>query len=221
MDDGSENIAGCQNADQMAGAIEDRNRTYLFIKHDVGDLADLRRRGGGQDPAAHYTGELVLGERSWRIDGFQLMRMGQQVVLRYHSDQCAVDRRHREMVNPLAFHHSPCLQQCTVGRHQVTGEVIMSCARRAPVSVQDPGAPVAGRPVERGVLHGQQSGAPDPLSDPLDQPQQPEWQGGRGDTCSAGYISTMPLTAHIIGMSDLVTSLSEASGKYLILEGFA
>jgi hypothetical protein len=30
--------------------------------------------------------------------------------------------------------------------------------------------------VERGVLHGQQSGAPDPLSNPLDQPQQPERQ---------------------------------------------
>lgn len=30
---------------------------------------------------------------------------------------------------------------------------------------------IAGKPVERGVLHGQQSGAPDPLSDPLEQLQ--------------------------------------------------
>ncbi len=66
MDGGPENIAGCQNADQMTGAVEDRNRTYLFIEHDVGDLADLHRRSGGRDPAAHYTGELVLGERSRR-----------------------------------------------------------------------------------------------------------------------------------------------------------
>ena len=79
MEDGSENIAGCQNADQMTGAVEDRSRTYLFIEHDVGDLADLRRWSGGQDPAAHHTGELVPGGRSWRIDGFQLMRVGQQV----------------------------------------------------------------------------------------------------------------------------------------------
>ena len=121
MDDGPENIAGCQNADQVTGAVEDRNCTHVFIEHDVGDLADLRRRSGGQDPAAHYTGELVPGGRSRRIDGFQLMRIGQQIVVRYHSDQRAMDRRHRELVNPLVFHHSPCLQQRTVGRQPCYG----------------------------------------------------------------------------------------------------
>ena len=77
MDDGPENIAGCQNADWVTGAVEDRNRTDLFIEHDMGDLADIRRRGGGQDPAAHCMGELVRDGRSRRIDGFQLMRIGQ------------------------------------------------------------------------------------------------------------------------------------------------
>ena len=102
VDDSSENIAGCQNADQLTGAVEGRNRVHLFIEHDVGDLAYLCRRGGGQDPAVHHTGEFVLGRRSRRTNGFQFMRIGQQFVVRYHSDQCAVDRRHREMVNPLS-----------------------------------------------------------------------------------------------------------------------
>lgn len=87
MDDGPENIAGCQNADQVRGAVEDRNCTLMFIEHDLGDLADLRGRCGGQDPAAHFTGERVLGEWFRRIDGFQLMHMGQQVMVRCLSDR--------------------------------------------------------------------------------------------------------------------------------------
>lgn len=31
VDDGPENIAGCQNADQMTGAVEDRNSTYVLL----------------------------------------------------------------------------------------------------------------------------------------------------------------------------------------------
>ena len=76
MDDGTENIAGCQNADRVTGAVEDWNRINLFIDHGVGDLANLRHRSGRQDPAVHDTRELVLGEWSRRIAGFQLMRMG-------------------------------------------------------------------------------------------------------------------------------------------------
>jgi hypothetical protein len=52
----------------------------------------------------------VFGRRSRRIDRFQLSCIGQQLEIRYHSDQRAMDRRHREMVNPLACHDSPCLQ---------------------------------------------------------------------------------------------------------------
>jgi hypothetical protein len=59
-----EDIAGCQNVDRVTGAVEDRDRIDLFIEHDLGDLADLRRRGGGQDPIAHHTGALVPGGRS-------------------------------------------------------------------------------------------------------------------------------------------------------------
>jgi hypothetical protein len=76
VDEGPENIAGCQNANQLTGVVEDRNCTLLFIEHDVGNLADLRGRSGGQKPAAHFTGELVRGEWFQRIEGFQLMRMG-------------------------------------------------------------------------------------------------------------------------------------------------
>ena len=61
VDDGSENIAGCQHAYQLTGAIEDRNRPDLFIEHDMSDLSDLRRRSGGQDTAAHDAGKLVRG----------------------------------------------------------------------------------------------------------------------------------------------------------------
>ena len=116
MDDGPENIAGCQNADQVTGASEDRICILVFIEHDVGDLAYFRGRSGGQDQAAHFTGEPVPGEWFRRIDGFQFMRMGQQVMVRCHSYQRAVDRHNREMVNPHAFHHSPCLKPRTVGR---------------------------------------------------------------------------------------------------------
>jgi hypothetical protein len=44
------------------------------------------------------------------------MRVGQQVVVRDHSDQHAMNRCHEEMVNPLALHHSPRLQQRTIRR---------------------------------------------------------------------------------------------------------
>jgi hypothetical protein len=130
-------------------------------------------------PAAHFTGELVRGEWSRRIDGFQLMRMGQQVMVRCHSDQRAVDRRSSEMVSPHAFHHSPCPSSVLSDGNHVTGEVIKSCARSAG-SGAETCASVSGRPFERGVLHSQQSGAPEDLSDPFGQPQQPDWQVGVG-----------------------------------------
>ena len=110
MDDGTENVAGCQNADRVTEVVDDRNRIDLFIEHGVGDLSDLSHRRGGQDLTAHDTCELVPRERSRRIDGFQLMRIGQQVGVRNHSDQRAMDRRHGEMVNPFVLHHSPCVQ---------------------------------------------------------------------------------------------------------------
>lgn len=116
MDDGPKNIAGSQNADGVTGSVDNRNCTHMFIEHNVGDLADLCRRSSGKDVADHYTGEFVLGGWARLINRFQFMRIGQQVMARYHSDQGAVDRRHREVVNPLAFHHSPRLQQRTVGR---------------------------------------------------------------------------------------------------------
>ena len=129
VDDGPENIAGCQNADRVTGAVEDCNRIHVFIEHHAGDLADLRRRGGGQDPAAHHTGEFVPGGRSRRIDGFQLMRIGQQFLVRYHSDQRAMDRSHREMVNPLHFITVHVPSSVLLDGNHVTGEVIKSCAR--------------------------------------------------------------------------------------------
>ena len=59
VDDGSENIAGCQHANQLTGAIEDRNRPDLFIERDMSNLSDLCRRSCGQGTAAHDAGKLV------------------------------------------------------------------------------------------------------------------------------------------------------------------
>jgi hypothetical protein len=73
VDDGTENVAGCQNADRVTEVVDDRNRIDLFIEHGVGDLSDLSHRSGGQDLTAHDTCELVPGDGSRRTDRFQLM----------------------------------------------------------------------------------------------------------------------------------------------------
>jgi hypothetical protein len=129
VDDGPENIAGRQNADRVTGAVEDRNRVNVFIEHDVGDLADLCRRGRGQDPAVHHTGQFVFGRRSRRIDRFQLSRIGQQLDIRYHSNQRAMDRRHREIPFRVMTVHAS--NSVLLDGSHVTGEVIKSCARSA------------------------------------------------------------------------------------------
>ena len=49
MDDGTENVAGCQNADRVTEVVDDGNRIDLFIEHGVGDFTDLSHRSGGQD----------------------------------------------------------------------------------------------------------------------------------------------------------------------------
>ena len=61
MDDGTENVAGCQNADRVTEVVDDRTRIDLLIEHGVGDLPELRHRSGGQALTDQDTGGVGRG----------------------------------------------------------------------------------------------------------------------------------------------------------------